>query len=465
MNPEQESAEVPVTIEENAADNVAAVRSISVEESADELRRLDDLGPDSEEVKQWMAKHGITENDQIIANGNVYVASAHDFLTRDVAATNEWAASARNIVGEPAAPASSESTSVEVSPEVEAIEDGMDARTAEIIEEEPRVSREEAEKIGEEVVEDSGVVANPADADLVAPEVEEAPVADIAPEAVSPIVEADADDEAARNTDIARSIIRSYEMQISNEAAEISTALARSEGRLEEFAMLGKTAERMIDSAKQTKDKFDAFLRNIDNYPFPAIQTRLQEIAASVQSDANGLRNVERGSGEEIRQILKDIKTASEAGKAELENANNRIEGHFNQHVSNSAELAADVPESLELNPAPTRVLEELNAVIEEVSPSFANEGLSGDDAVPLHTKLERIAGQMFDLVNQSRTRQIDSSDIFRLSEQLNTALTADVNGSGDLAESYGQRAVLSQRVAEAVSKARATLDTPFGRA
>lgn len=136
MTPEQTPSEVPETPEEVAVDNETKGRRISVEAAADELRRLDDLGPDSDEVKKWLADNGITENDQIVANGNVYVANSKDFLTRDVAATEEWAASARSIVD---------------------IEGAIDQHTAEIAEEEPRVSAELAEEYGEATLDAAGV--------------------------------------------------------------------------------------------------------------------------------------------------------------------------------------------------------------------------------------------------------------------------------------------------------------------
>lgn len=108
-------------------------RDVVVEASADEIKALDALGPDSDEVKDWLAKNSINENDRIIANGNVYTAKPDDFLTRDVAATQAWAVNAARSM-------------------VDGIESRIDQHSAEIGEEESRIDTDFAKEAGEVVL-------------------------------------------------------------------------------------------------------------------------------------------------------------------------------------------------------------------------------------------------------------------------------------------------------------------------
>lgn len=132
-----------IELSENDRERQGRLVEVAVTDA--ELTALDALGPESSEVQQWLAENGITEHDTIVANGKAYTARAEDFLTRDAAATEALAvASAKSLLE---------------------LENRMDDRTAELAEHEPRVSREEAEKIGEEAVEDAEIVKDPSAVD------------------------------------------------------------------------------------------------------------------------------------------------------------------------------------------------------------------------------------------------------------------------------------------------------------
>ncbi|HBO64792.1 TPA: hypothetical protein DD425_02425 [Candidatus Saccharibacteria bacterium] len=122
-------------------------RDVVLSISDEELRIYDQLGPEDSTVKKWLAENGIGKNDRIVVNNTVYIAKPGDFLTRDLAATQERTlAAARTIVD---------------------LEAAVDKHTDAIAEHEPGISEELADDVGE-VALDAAEVEEP-DSEITGP--------------------------------------------------------------------------------------------------------------------------------------------------------------------------------------------------------------------------------------------------------------------------------------------------------
>lgn len=224
-------------------------KDVEVSLSQQELTTLDELGPDNEAVKRWLVDNNIGEHDRIIAHVDgrndvmVLDAGAADFLTNDTAASQEL---------NEAMAANAARTIVDLETEIDTRSTEISAETSP--ESEPRITEEEIRDIGEEGLDSVGV-DDPSENDTEANSTN-----------------------AERNTAaMIESIEHTYNQQVLAIREALATDIARPLSILDSSSEAVRLGERtVLENTSYTLQDLEATLRNYENYPLSAVQTRLR---------------------------------------------------------------------------------------------------------------------------------------------------------------------------------------------
>lgn len=156
MNPEDEQLNVTSEFEqtEKPLGEVVATK--------DELAFFATADTDDPKIQEWMQKNGVQFGDRVVVHVEglqdiVMVTDKEDFGTRDREATEKWREQVLAEYGSKNEDATEQSSLEAEEAIVEAIDTEIDRHSAEIAEEEPRVSEEMAHEIGEEGLEAADV--------------------------------------------------------------------------------------------------------------------------------------------------------------------------------------------------------------------------------------------------------------------------------------------------------------------
>ncbi|MFZ1301561.1 MAG: hypothetical protein WAQ27_03220 [Candidatus Microsaccharimonas sp.] len=366
--------------------DVEPTRSVEVTiNDEDEFKALAYADPESQEVIDWMAAHGLNPGDNVIIHregqpDGVFTTDSDDFMTRDVEATDTWNDSLNSA-----------KAMLDLEEKIEAeIDERSATLEAESIERgAEQLTFAEAQKIGEPPVELSGI-EDPADDE--AQQTAEVVVSDVTAE-----VEGEPNEEALDEKEKADQ--RTFETKSLEIRIAAAGELAGVVADLSEYGNQFNTDERVLfDGLAKSVQYLGAVIHNGD-HSLPAVRTVMEQTVTALNQQLHAGLNIGEHTLGAIDKIANrvDSKLTEYSGHADvLDDAykdQGAEEGSFETAASYITAAKNEITESATLRQA----LRDVDSTVQDVIGS---------------AHLQRHIDGLNELIRQSYSHQINTEDI-----------------------------------------------------